>query len=133
MMRAQIKSLTNLEHLREGLSKQAQIALGSAEKKLQRSEETLQGLQSYMTDCTSGETTAAVLQLCEAATLAAALALESDTAERNARKAEATAKAIEHKQIEKVVEKRQERALREGEKREQRVIDDWTSSQRGRR
>ena len=125
-------SLHRLEKLRESLSKQAQGALGLAQKQLDYSQETYDSLQHFVLDCThDGQATAAVLQLCELATVSAASALATSSRERDAKKVEANSRALEHKQVEKVVERREDEAVRAQNKREQNRIDDWVSSRRG--
>jgi flagellar biosynthesis chaperone FliJ len=127
-------ALSRLARLRESLRQQAEQALRVAQEQVESTRECLESLRVEMAArSASGQVTAATLQLVDLATTATLEKLESDERERCDCAVETQQRTLEHRQVEKLIEREEERERRAESVAEQRASDDWTSSQWSRR
>ena len=127
-------ALTRLARLRESLRQQAEQALRHAQAQVASTQACLESLRSELSArSASGGVSAATLQLVDQATRATLEQLQAAERRRTEAVAETQRRTLEHRQVEKLIEREQARARELESAAEQTASDDWTSSQWGRR
>tara|TARA_B100000959_G_C14722788_1_gene517643 strand:+ start:322 stop:717 length:396 start_codon:yes stop_codon:yes gene_type:complete len=122
------KSLSRLGKLRASLKKQAEFEAGLAEKRYDESKKAVVNIHQQMVDQASfAGTSAGVFQLCDVAAQSAKKRVEHAEVERDQSRKKLKEKALEHKQVERLMRKIDERDRKSAARKEQKTMDEWAT------
>ena len=120
--------------LRASLERQAQIELGEVQGAMTTAETALDDLQGVASTYAPGQPISlGLVEMARRASLSTKFAIEHYKIEEEEKMAVYQSRRLEKKQIDALLERRQERAKKAALKAEQKALDDWTSSRWGRR
>ncbi len=122
------KSLTRLGKLRASLKKQAEFEAGLAEKRYDESQQAVEDIHRHMVEQNNVEgTEAGIFQLCDVAAQSAKKRVKMAEKERDLSRKKLKEKSLEHKQVERLMSKIDEREKKSAAKKEQKTMDDWAT------
>ena len=122
------KSLTRLGKLRASLKKQAEFEAGLAERRYDESKQAVEDIHRHMVEQNNSEgTEAGIFQLCDVAAQSAKKRVEMAEKERDLSRKKLKEKSVEHKQVERLMSKIDEREKKSAAKKEQKTMDDWAT------
>ena len=122
------KSLSRLGKLRASLKKQAEFEVGLAQKRYDDSKKAVEDIHQQMADHAHVDgTLAGVFQLCDVAAQSAGERVEKAKVERDQSRKKLKEKSIEHKQVERLMSKIDERERKSAARKEQKTMDEWAT------
>jgi flagellar biosynthesis chaperone FliJ len=128
------KPIERVAKLRESLERLAQIELGAVQSSMNEAQSSLANLHSVPSSYQTGDTISlSMIELARRASLSTSFAIEHYKIEEEEKLAAYQARRLEKKQIDALLRRRNERESKEALKREQKALDDWTSSRWGRK
>ena len=128
------KPIERVAKLRASLEKQAQVELGAVQSSMHEAEAALSNLHGVPSSFAVGDAISlSMIEIARRASLSTAFAIENYKLEEEEKLAQYQARRLEKKQIDALLRRRKQRESREALKREQKALDDWTSSRWGRK
>lgn len=128
------KPIERVAKLRESLERLAQVELGVVQSSMNEAQSSLANLHSVPSSYQTGDTISlSMIELARRASLSTSFAIEHYKIEEEEKLAAYQARRLEKKQIDALLRRRNERESKEALKREQKALDDWTSSRWGRK
>ena len=126
--------IERVARLRASLERQAQIELGEVQTAMASAEGALTDLQRVPASFQSGQRVSlGLVDMARRASLSTKFAIENYKIEEEEKMAVYQSRRLEKKQIDALLERRKKRAQKPALVREQKALDDWTSSRWGRR
>lgn len=126
--------IERVARLRASLERQAQIELGEVQTAMASAEGALTDLQRVPASFQSGQRVSlGLVDMARRASLSTKFAIENYKIEEEEKMAVYQSRRLEKKQIDALLERRKKRAQKQALVREQKALDDWTSSRWGRR
>lgn len=127
------KPIERVAKLRASLERQAQIELGEVQSNMHQAQSSLENLHQVPSSFgAGGQVSLSMVELARRASLSTKFAIENYKIEEEEKLAAYQARRLEKKQIDALLRRREERDAKEALKREQKALDDWTSSRWGR-
>ena len=128
------RSLNRVAALRRTLHRHAELLLGMAQQKLVVAEEARDGLGELLVEqAATGALPLSVLELAQLATGAADRSVSELRRERERCADEERRRALDRRQMERLVERADSEARAAENRRAQKLLDDWTVARRSRR
>lgn len=128
------KPIERVAKLRASLERQAQVELGAVQSSMHEAQSSLANLHGVPSSFSVGDTISlSMIELARRASLSTSFAIENYKIEEEEKLAAYQARRLEKKQIDALLRRRNERESKEASKREQKALDDWTSSRWGRK
>ncbi len=127
------KPIERVAKLRASLERQAQIELGEVQSSMHQAQASLDNLSGVPSSFGVGDqVNMSMIELARRASLSTKFAIENYKIEEEQKLAVYQERRLEKKQIDALLQRRKERDAKEALKREQKALDDWTSSRWGR-
>ena len=122
-------TIKRIAKLRADMERQAQIELGRTQRTLHGAERSLDSLHAAPSSYGVGAMVPlAMIELSRRAALSTAFAIEGYRQEEEERLVEYHERMRERKQIDALAKRVKDRELKETQRREQKALDDWASS-----